>query len=115
MKPVKTVCYYNDQAGFENECECLINEGYILDSSSSGFLGNSDVCFNATFVIPVSDIKVVPPSASDNKHIKQFPKSTEIWNHVTSFLSWNPGYDSKHAREIALLVSKYISQKLLNA
>ena len=74
MKPVKTVCIYNNQPEFEDACESLINNGYVLSSSSSGFHGDgnsSDVCFNATFVKPVSELaeekisQSAPPTNSD--------------------------------------------------
>jgi len=65
MKPVKTVCVFNDQTKFEVECERLIKQGYYLDSSSSG-IEQDNVCFNAVLVLPVSIIAEAATSTSDN-------------------------------------------------
>ena len=57
MKPVRIVSVRNDGKKFQDECEAVVSEGYVLSSSSSGvhgFEGGVDEFYIATFVLPVS-------------------------------------------------------------
>ena len=47
---------------------------------------------------------------SDNKSSFQFPSAEEVWNHVTSWLSWNPHKinDIELLRKVAEVIYNFI-------
>ena len=91
----------------------MLEKENLVGESNEKMLDHIFACHEELRRIRKELVELSKPST--NTRIKQFPKSTEIWNHVTSFLVWNPEYNFEHTRKIAELVSKYISRKQLNA